>query len=102
MKIIIYRSKESNKIVSHSEWRGAITEEGVARFNSNPKWANKAEVVDLDNNEIALYFYLYKARKLADYLEDIKDIKETISDIESRLDDRLYDIEKRLNKEIEE
>ena len=102
MKIIIYRSKENNEILYHGQWHKSITEDGLARFNNNPNRATKAEIIDLDDNEIARYFYLYKVRKLTDYLDDINDIRETLSDIESRLDDKLYDIEKRLNNEVEE
>lgn len=102
MKIIIYRSKENNEIVFHSKWRESLTENELTKFNNNPSRPNKSEVVDLDDNEIARYFYLYKARELADYLEDINDIKETLSDIANRVDDKLYDIKKRLDKEAEE
>lgn len=96
MKIVVYRLKDNNKITRHHLWKKDMTEEMIERYNKREDVEYTVEVVDLSGNEIAMYFYEMKERKLADYLEDLKDIKDTISDIESRLEDRLDDLERKL------
>lgn len=68
----------------------------IERFNKREDVENTVEVVDLSGNEIAMYFYKMKERELDDYLEDLKDIKDTISNIESRLEYRLDDLERKI------
>ena len=96
MKIVIYRQKDNNQITHHHIWKENMTEEMIEKFNKREDVENTVEVVDLSGNEIAMYFYKMKEREIDDYLEDLKDIKDTISDIYSRLEDRLDDLERKL------
>lgn len=97
MKLVIYRDKETNEIVSYHEVTGSCTKEALQSYNNNKYMKNKAEIVELD--EIAEYFYSLKTRKIADEAEELHNLKNILDSISESIDDRLYDFDEWLKEE---
>lgn len=57
-KIVIYRDKKTNDIVSFHDYNEKCTPDNIQKYNSNENWKSTAEVIEL--NEIAEYFYNLK------------------------------------------
>lgn len=93
MKVIIYRDKQTNKIVSYDEMRNGVTQENVDKYNANSKYDRYVEIVDLQEDSIAYYFYNLKIQSKLDYYNDLRDLQDRLSDIESEIDNRLYELE---------
>ena len=93
MKVIIYRNKETNKIVSYDEMTKGITQENVDKYNANPNYDEYVEIVDLEEDSIAYYFYNLKIQSKREYYEDLRNLEDTLRDIASNIDDRLSTIE---------
>jgi hypothetical protein len=98
MKVIIYRNKETNKIVSYDEMRQGVTQENVDKYNANPNYDKYVEIVDLQEDSIAYYFYNLKIQRKIEYYNDLRNLEDTLRDIASNIDDRLSEI-KELCKE---
>ena len=96
MKVIIYRDKQTNKIVSYDDLvgRGKVTQNMIDSYNSNDKNDRYVEMVDLQEDSVAYYFYNLKIQSKKEYYEDLRNLEETLRDIASNIDDRLYDLEK--------
>lgn len=93
MEVIIYRNKKTNKIVSYDEMRSGVTQEKVDKYNSNDSIDKYVEIVELEEDSIAYYFYNLKIKRKLDYYNDLRDLEETLRDIASNIDDRLSQIE---------
>ena len=93
MKLVIYRDKETSKIVNFHEWKEGCTEEALKGHNENPKSTNFAEYVELEENSIAYYFYTLKIRSIKDEAESLRDLEYQIRDIANEIDSRLYDFD---------
>ena len=93
MEVIIYRNKETNKIVSYDEMRKGITQENVDKYNANPNYDKYVEIVDLEEDSIAYYFYNLKIQSKREYYEDLRNLEDVLRDIVSNIDDRLSTIE---------
>lgn len=99
MKLIIYRSKETGVIVDYHEMTNYCTEDKLRAFNKNEKNTLKVELVELEENSIAYYFYSLKTRQIKDEAEDLRDLADDLQAIANRIDDRLYDFDKWFKEE---
>lgn len=95
MKILLYRDKKTNKIVSYDnlEGRGIVTQEMIDKYNSEEKYDRYAELVELEEDSVAYYFCNLKIQSKKDYYEDLRKLEEQLRDIASDIDDRLSDLE---------
>ena len=95
MKIVLYRNKKTNKIVSYDDLagRGTVTQEMIDKYNSNEKYDNYVEMVELKEDSIAFYFFNLKTQKIKDYYEDLRNLEEQLRDIANDIDDRLSEFE---------
>ena len=91
MKLVIYRNKQTNKIVMYHEVRPSCTEEALHTFNNDESQKNKAEIVELD--DIAEYFYTLKTCAIEEEAENLRDLMNELESIANRIDDRLYDFD---------
>ena len=98
MKLVIYRDKQTNKICNYHEINKSCTEDRLKAFNENPKHSSAAEIVDLDENGVAYYFYALKTRRIRDEIERLRDLEDQMRDIADAIDSRLYDIEQTLER----
>ena len=94
MKIVIYRDKTTKEIKNHHEFRDSITQAQIDAFNGNEKNPTFVEVVELEEDSIAYYFYALKTREMRDYIEDLRNLEEAISDISYAIDSRLSEVER--------
>ena len=101
MKLVIYREKETNKISHFHEVTAGCTEEALKSFNENSTAPTTAEIVDLDENGIAYYFYTLKTRSIKEEAEDLRDLEDRIRDIANEIDSRLYDFDRWFREEQE-
>ena len=97
MKIVIYRDRRTNKIVSYHEVNEYCTEEALKNYNNNENNPNKAKIVELD--EIAEYFYTLKTRTIKEEAEDFRDLMDDLQSLANRIDDRLYTFDRLLREE---
>ena len=93
MKVIIYRNKQTNKIVSYDEMRKGVTQELVDKYNADEKCDKYVEIIDLEEDSVAYYFYNLKIQSKKDYYEDLRNLEDTLRDIASNIDDRLSSLE---------
>ncbi len=98
MKLVIYRDKKTNKICNYHEKTKSCTEDRLKAFNENPNRTTAAEIVDLDENGVAYYFYALKTRRIRDEIESLRDLESQVRDIADAIDSRLYDIERTLER----
>jgi hypothetical protein len=103
MKVILYRDKETKKIVGYDDLvgRGKVTQEMIDNYNSNDKCDRCVELVDIEEDSVAYYFYNLKIQSKREYYEDLRNLEDTLGYIASNIDDRLSIIED-LCKEQEE
>lgn len=101
MKIVIYRDKETKKITNYYEFRESITQAQIDAFNAKAENPTFVEIVELEKDSVAYYFYTLKTREINDYIEDLRNLEEAISDISYAIDSRLSEVE-RLSKELQE
>lgn len=94
MKIVIYRDKTTKKIINHHEFRDSITQAQINAFNGKAENPTFVEIVELKEDSIAYYFYALKTRKMQDYIEDLRNLEEAISDISYAIDNRLSKVER--------
>lgn len=94
MKLVIYRDKETNKISHFHEATKACTEEAIELYNKNLRTPSYAELIDLDENGIAYYFYTLKTNSIKDEAEKLRDLEDRIRDIANEIDSRLYDFDR--------
>lgn len=99
MKLVIYRNKKTNKITNFHEVIIHCTEEAVKTYNENPIVDDFVEIVDLDENSLAYYFYTLKTRSIKDEAESLRDLEDQIRQIANEIDDRLYDFDRRFKEE---
>ena len=102
MKVIIYRNKQTNKIVSYDEMREGITQDNVDKYNANPNYDKYVEIIDLEEDSVAYYFYNLKIQSKKDYFNDLRNLEDALRDIASNIDDRLSEIERLYKKETNE
>ena len=98
MKLVIYRDKTTKEITNFHELRPNITQEQIELFNANEKMTSFVEVVELEEDSLAYYFYSMKTKSINDYINDLRDLESSISDIAYAIDSRLSEVE-RLAKE---
>lgn len=94
MKLVIYRDKVKNQIVYFHELNKNITDEKVKAYNDNEKSINRAEIVDLDEDSLAYYFYTLKTKQIQEEADDLRNLMNDLQDIADRIDNRLYDFDK--------
>ena len=97
MKLVIYRDKQTNKIVMYHEVTPTCTEEALQAFNSDEAQKNKVEIVEL--NDIAEYFYTLKTCAIESEAENLRDLMDDLQSIANRIDDRLYDFDRWFKEE---
>lgn len=95
MKVLLYRDKKTNKIVSYDDLigRGTVTQEMIDGYNSNEKYDKYAELVELEEDSVAYYFCNLKIQRKKEYYEDLRNLEEQLRDIASDIDDRLCMLE---------
>ena len=95
MRILLYRDKKTNKIVSYDDLVGrrTVTQEMIDKYNSNEKYDKYAELVELKEDSVAYYFCNLKIQSKKDYYEDLRNLEEQLRDIASDIDDRLSELE---------
>ena len=95
MKILLYRNKKTNKIFSYDDLigRGTVTQEMIDKYNSHDAYDKYAELVELEEDSVAYYFYNLKIKSKKDYYEDLRNLEEQLRDIASDIDDRLCRLE---------
>lgn len=101
MKLVIYRKKDSKKICNFHELRPNITQEMIDTFNANEKYDSLAEIVELEENSIAYYFYNLKTMSMQNYADDLRDLESRISDIARDIDNRLYEFDQMMREREE-
>ena len=101
MKIAIYRDKATKRITNYHEFRESITQAHIDAFNAKAENPTFVEIVELEENSVAYYFYTLKVRKIDEYFEDLRNLEEAISDISYAIDSRLSELE-RVVKEQDE
>ena len=93
MKLVIYRDKKTNKIVNFHEMTQNITAEKVQAYNDNEKNTNRAEIVELEEDSLAYYFYTMKTKQIQEEADDLRGLMNDLQDIADRIDSRLYDFD---------
>lgn len=95
MKIILYRNKETKKIVSFDDLigRGKVTQEMIDSYNSNEKNDQYVELAEIEEDSVAYYFFNLKIQSRKEYYEDLRNLEEQLRDIASDIDDRLSYLE---------
>ena len=101
MKLVIYRDKKSKKITNFHELRPNITQEQIDSFNANEHMTTFVEIVDLEEDSVAYYFYSLKTSQIEEYAEDLRDLESRISDIARDIDDRLYEFDRMMREQKE-
>lgn len=101
MKIVIYRDKGTNEIKNYHEFRESITQAQIDAFNGKAENPTSVEIVELEEDSVAYYFYTLKTRKINEYFEDLRNLEESISDISYAIDSRLSELE-RMTKGLDE
>lgn len=94
MKIVIYRDKETNEVISYHAANEKCTEENLNAFNSNIKHTAYAEFVELEENSVAYYFYKLKTTTIEQEYLNLRDLQNSIDSIANDLDYRLDKIER--------
>lgn len=99
MKLVIYRKKDTKKICNFHELRPNITQEMLDSYNTNEKVDNFAEIVELEEDSVAYYFYNLKTTSIKDYADDLRNLESSISDIARDIDDRLYEFDRMMREQ---
>ena len=94
MKLVIYRDKKTNQIVNFHEVYKNCTDEAIKAYNDDEKVPDRAEIVDLEEDSLAYYFYTMKTKQIQDEAEDLRELMDDLTDISNRIDDRLYDFDR--------
>ena len=102
MKIVIYRNKATNQIGHFHGVNERCTEENMKAYNSDERHTDTVEIVELEENSLAYYFYNLKIKQIQDEAEDLRNIMDDIQDIANRIDDRLYDFDRWFEEEKRE
>jgi hypothetical protein len=98
MKLVIYRDRETKEIKQFHDFRPACTDENIKAWNENPKYDTFVEVVELEENSLAYYFYTMKTRNIKDEIESLRMLEDDLRDLASEIEDRLYSIEKAIEE----
>ena len=98
IQVVIYRDKYTGEIKNWHEMRESITQEIVDNYNSGDH-ETTAEIVTLEEKSVAHYFYTLKVAAIQDFRNSFQDIAETLNDLSSRLDDKIYECEKLIEQE---
>ena len=101
MKLVIYRDKKSKKITNFHELRPNITQEQIDLFNANEHMTTFVEIVDLEEDSVAYYFYSLKTSQIEESAEDLRDLESRISDIARDIDNRLYEFDRMMREQKE-
>lgn len=94
MKLIIYRDKATNKIISHHNFIETFTDEMIQKYNENDNCNRKAECVEFKEDSLAYYFYWLKINTANTEAENLRCLMSDLQDIANRIDDRLYDFDR--------
>lgn len=93
MRIVVYRDRETKNITQHHKFTDACTDGNIKAWNENPNNNTFVEVVELEENSVAYYFFNLKIQSRKDYYEDLRNLEEQLRDIASDIDDRLSKLE---------
>lgn len=99
MKIVIYRDKKTNKIVSFHKATDCCTDENLRNFNENEKYPTKAEFVEFEEGSVMHYFYQMNTTTIEQEADNLRDLMDELTDIANRIDDRLYDFDRWFREE---
>lgn len=100
MKLVIYRSRQTQKIKQFHDFKPVCTDENIKDWNKNPRYDTFVEVVELEENSLAYYFYTYamKTRNIEDEIESLRMLEDGLRDLASEIEDRLYSIEQAIKE----
>ena len=65
------------------------TDENIQAYNADEKHADFVEIVELEENSLAYYFYNLKTKHIQDEADDLRDLMNDLEDIAERIDSRL-------------
>ena len=82
--------------------RPNITQELVESFNANKNYDNFVEIVELEEDSLAYYFYTLKTNSIKSYADDLRDLESMIRDIANDIDNRLYEFDRMMREEKQE
>lgn len=99
MKIVIYRNKTTNKITNYHPVNDRCTEENLRAYNENEEYPTKVEIVELEEDSVAYYFYTMKTTTIKEEAENLRDLMDELERITLRIDDRLYDFDRWFKEE---
>lgn len=94
MKLIIYRDKATNKIISHHLYTESCTDEAIQAYNANANNNQKAECVDVEEDSLAYYFYFLKINTRKQELENWQCLMSDLQDLASHINDKLDDLDR--------
>lgn len=98
IQVVIYRDKYTGEIKNWHEMRASITQDAIDLYN-NSDHETKAEVVTLEDKSVAHYFFTLKVAAIKDFRDAFEDIAQTLGDLESRLEDKIYECDEYLKEE---
>ena len=76
------------------------TSEALQKYNADDSQETTVAIMELD--EIAEYFYNLRTTKIEDEAECLRELYDTLEEIASRIDDRLYDFDRLFKEERED
>ncbi len=102
MELVIYRDKETNKILNYHTKNERCTQGALDSFNAREE-KSFAEFVNLEENSVAEYFYNLKTTTIQEEYKNLRDLQDTLDSISSEIEDRLTLVERWIeeNKEKE-
>lgn len=99
MELVIYRNKQTNKIVNFHEITSQCTQEAIGKFNNNTNNPNYATIEELKEDSIAYYFYSLKTISIQQEYDNLRDLENRISDLADDIDCRLSKLENDVKEE---
>ena len=99
MKIVIYRDKTTNAIKNFHVANDKCTEDNLRSYNETEKYPTKAEIVELEDDSLAYYFYQMKTTTIEQEAENLRDLMGDLEDLANRIDSRLYDFDRWFKEE---
>ena len=98
MKLVIYRDRQTKEISSFHDFNSMCTDGNIKAWNEKPKNDTFVEVVELEENSLAYYFYTMKTRKIKDEIESLRNLEDDLRELASEIEDRLYSIEQAIEE----
>ena len=101
MKLVIYRDRNTLEIKNFHEYREKYcTEAAITAWNKNTKKGTYVEVVELEENSIAYYFYTLIKRTTQDRTDRLRRIADDFREFTSQIENFIFSLEQEVkNKE---